>query len=343
MKISFLTVFILLCTQSISAEFKFGLIDPTGYKTYLYSESLNPVLFSTPDAAPSKKYPDKQNFNLFYNPAENITIGIERRNGRFSEQLEMSYKPISVMDIRFLTNYSVSPDQETPLIHHGLFVKRLGIYSFGLNFITNLSLVKKQGHKLMLYNSLKLFNMEFINIVESREHYISPHLNIQTNGKRSRSYLIFKPCNKLIITCISDINLNSNKVTRKNNIRVKFSIPYTTLILKGAVRDKTDRELSYGIEITGILKYIKNEINLSIKYINANLYNFSNTITLRSKKRFKISARYSFEYLENINMDITGRISYKAVNWRFSLIYEQPINDRDRNWKIKSLIYHTSY
>lgn len=341
MKLTMLLIFMLLNLISITAEYMFGCLDPTGYRAYIYSETLTPLCFSTPSLNLTKDYPDPENFNIIYKPLSSLTLEVEGKGERFKELVEWQYNPFNSLDLRFGVIYS-NPE---PLLHHTLFFKREGLFSTGLIFTNSFSLIEEHGFKIMGFNSLSLNKIDIISMLEIRSNYISPYNTTQSSGRRSRTIFSLTPSEWAFIEFINDLSYmeDEDEVTRENSLKLKFYLPYTTLTLNGVIKEITKRQFSYGTCIINNLGLFKHELNFDIRYINANLYTFSDTLSLDIINDLTVSATYKWSLIEENQQTFISNLAYNAEFWRFTMKYELPIADSDREWTIKGAIYHTCY
>ena len=69
--------------MSITAEYKFGRLDPTGYRAYIYNETFTTQIFLTPEQNILKTLPEPDYFNILYTPLSLITFEIEGNTVRY--------------------------------------------------------------------------------------------------------------------------------------------------------------------------------------------------------------------------------------------------------------------
>lgn len=350
MKIRFYLIFMLLINVSISAEYKFGRIDPTGYRAYIYSETFTDDIILTPKQNLKKDLPEVEYFNLLYKPTPLINLEIERKNNRFKELLEFNLNNNSNLELKLINIYSTNMELEPEilpdeLIHHGLFFKREGLFTTGLLFINSFSRIEKRGYKLVLFNCLKLNKIRLLSIMEDRESYITPLNSEQSIGSRSKFITDFYITDLLTSTYINNLDYSSNDDlwTRENVLEFNFKKPNFNLSLNGGITDKINREYKYGIDIKNCYSLFKNEIDFNIRYININLYYFSDTLTITPINYLDLSLEYNFELEEIVKQELVFKTIFDTSKFYFVLKYIKEIDDIDSSWSINASIYNTDY
>lgn len=349
MKITVVLLFMLLYNCSIWAEFKFGRIEPNGYRMYIYSETLSTDIFLTPSQNLLKEAPTEDAFNILFKPNQEITLEIERDDNRIKNYFEYSYEPSDLFNTRFINIFSsdLYPDinsNEFSLIHHGLLLKRSGILSSELLVINSFSEMAKSGYKATLYNDLNLYNLELINILESRNFYITPFNKIHSNGKSSRLLMDLTLSDFFSIGYKNELDLDDEGIlTKENSTSLKFDTLSTQITLNGGIKAITKKEFSYGADIINNFSIIENEINLKIRYINANLYYFSNTLTITPFPNLELSAKYNYTLLEEREEEYILKVEYESDTTGFKLEYSSPINAIENSWDLNASIYYSDY
>ncbi|MBN2618087.1 MAG: hypothetical protein JXR64_07215, partial [Spirochaetales bacterium] len=159
-----------------------GIYNPSGINSAIYTGELN-NMFTLSQPKIGQLFPLENEFNLIFRPFPFLDSGILRRENIFNQNISFYINNFPSVKLYQFNIFSQELYNENLLIHHGLFIKKEGIYEFGLFSVCNFSTMDKMGYKIILHNQLNLHYLTVINILETKENYSTPLYSLQVDSR----------------------------------------------------------------------------------------------------------------------------------------------------------------
>ncbi len=240
----FMSLFFKICALTDSGfNTAYGFIEPSGYRSFIYSGTFDETLLSLTIPNPGIKYPSINELDLYYSPKNNLSIELKKRDTRFNWAIESggSYENLSFKQFNIYSEEELILNR---LIHHGFILKRTGIFTTGIMFIKMFSPVYISGYKLLSFNKLSLYNITLLNLLEVKNDYISPLDVTQKDSTRIKSSIHFN-FDYFETLYINYLTFTEEYNQRQNSIKFTLHFPYNSLHFSTGIRDRNDREFLF--------------------------------------------------------------------------------------------------
>lgn len=310
-----------------------GIYNPSGINSAIYTGELN-NMFTLSQPKIGQLFPLENEFNLIFRPFPFLDSGILRRENIFNQNISFYINNFPSVKLYQFNIFSQELYNENLLIHHGLFIKKEGIYEFGLFSVCNFSTLDKMGYKIILHNQLNLHYLTVINILETKENYSTPLYSLQVDSRKSKSSLTLFPQNMFSYFFINNLEETRDYFLKENcfGINVNYKVLFTTLDFE--IRDKTNREYRTSLGFKINLDKLSLGSKFSLSFINWPIYKTDTNYSHKIVDNLALKLNYKTEYIEFFTHNYQASIEFNKNNWGVNFKYNQDLSAPGYPWEL---------